>query len=139
LSWPDCTLVWQLAEKITSAAMIALFDRLQADNPASTTIRVIIDNARYNHSVEIKDYLVRPGCRIELIYLPSYAPNLNLIERLWRFVKKKALWNRYCPTFAEFRTAVVARLDNIASHAAEIASLITANFNCIGVAKPQLL
>jgi transposase len=139
LRWPDRTLVWQPAEKITSAAMIKLFDRLQADHPTSTAIRVIIDNARYNHSTEIRDYLARPGCRIELIYLPSYAPNLNLIERLWRFVKKQALWNRYYPTFAEFRTAVIGLLDNIAGYHSEIASLITDKFNFIGVANTQIL
>lgn len=139
LRWPERTLVWRPAEKITSAAMIELFDQLQDDHPTSTAIRVVIDNARYNHSTEIKEYLARPGCRIELIYLPSYAPNLNLIERLWRFVKKQALWNRYYPTFAEFRGALVDLLDNIAVHATEIASLITGKFNFIGVANPRNL
>ena len=43
---------------------------------------MVLDNARYNHSAEIKAYIAAEGCRIELAYLPSYAPNLNLIERL---------------------------------------------------------
>jgi transposase len=89
---------------------------------------------RYNHSAEIKAYLALFGCQIELIYLPAYAPNLNLIERLWRFVKKRALWNRYYPTYAEFRTAVVDLLDNLARYTDEIASLITDKFNLTGVA-----
>lgn len=137
LRWPERSLVWQPAEKITSAAMIELFNRLQNNYLTSTAIRVVLDNARYNHSIEIKEYLARPGCRIELIYLPSYAPNLKLIERLWRFVKKQTLCNRYYPTFAEFRRALVDLLDNIAVHANEIASLITNRFDFISVANSQ--
>jgi transposase len=139
LRWPERTLVWQPAEKITSAAMIALFDQLRDEHPTATAIGVVIDNARYNHSAEIKQYLARPDCRIKLIYLPSYAPNLNLIERLWRFVKKQALWNRYYPTFAQFRQALIDLLDNIAAYQPEIASLITGNFNFTGVMNPRVL
>jgi len=43
---------------------------------------------------------------IHLLYLPSYSPNLNLIERLWKFVKKKALNSKYHPTFQEFKEAI---------------------------------
>ena len=137
LSWPDRDLVWCQTEKTTSAAMIELFETLQTRNPAATAISLIIDNARYNHSIEIRDYLARPGCRIRLVYLPSYAPNLNLIERLWLLAKKKTLWNKYHPTFADFSAAVLGFLNNIASYQAEIASLITAKFNLIGVSNPN--
>ena len=137
LSWPDRTLVWQSAEKITSLAMIELFERLEALNRTATAISLVIDNARYNHSAEIKAYLDRPGCRIRLVYLPAYAPNLNLIERFWRLMKKEVLGNEYYPTFAEFRTAILGFLDNISDYRAKIASLITDKFDIIGVSNPQ--
>jgi transposase len=71
------------AEKISSAAMIELFDTLEVRPPAAGTIDVVLDNASYNHAVAIKAYLAREDCRIRLTCLPPYARNLNLIERLW--------------------------------------------------------
>src|SRR5271163_2887513 len=57
LRWPDCEIVHREAGKITSAEMIKLFDDLQAWHPTATAIRVVLDNARYNHSKEIKAYI----------------------------------------------------------------------------------
>ena len=66
---------------------------------------------------------------IELLFLPSYSPNLNLIERLWRFTKRQAAYGRYHPTFAEFRAAVQDVLDRVpTTHAEKLASLMTLNF-----------
>lgn len=138
LSWPDRTLVWLPAEKITSLAMIEPFERLQALDRTATAISLVIDNARHNHSAEVKAYLERPGCRIRLVYLPAHAPNLNLIERSWRLMKKEALGNEYYPTFAEFRMAITGFLDNIADYQAKIATLITDKFEIIGVSNPQI-
>lgn len=138
LSWPDRTLVWLPAEKITSLAMTELSERLQALNRTATAISLVIDNARYNHSAEIKTYLERPGCRIRLVYLPAHAPNLNLVERSWRLMKKEVLGNEHYPTFAEFRTAITGFLDNIADYQAKIATLITDKFEIIGVSNPQI-
>ena len=66
---------------------------------------------------------------IVLLFLPSYSPNLNLIERLWRFMKRKAAYGRYHPTFADFRAAVQDVLDRVpTTHANQLASLMTLNF-----------
>ncbi|WP_198244584.1 transposase [methane-oxidizing endosymbiont of Gigantopelta aegis] len=43
--------------------------------------------------------------RIELVFLPPYAPNLNLIERYWRYFKKEVLYKQYYETFKQFKTA----------------------------------
>jgi transposase len=132
LSWPGLDVVHRQAEKITSAEMIKLFDDLQARHRTSTAIWVVLDNARYNHSHEIKAYVSGEGCRIKLVYLPAYAPNLNLIERFWRLFKKKALCNEYFPTFADFKTAVDGFFANIERYRDEINSLITGAFHFIG-------
>ena len=137
LSWPEREVVRREAGKITSAAMIELFDDLAARHPTATAIRVVLDNASYNHSKQIKAYLSQDGCRITLVYLPPYAPNLNLIERLWCLMKKKALWNQHYPCLADFKAAINRFFDNIASYHAEIASLITGAFHFIGASNPQ--
>lgn len=137
LSWPEREVVRREADKITSAAMIELFEDLAARHPTATAVRVVLDNARYNHSHEIKAYLEQEGCRIELVYLPAYAPNLNLIERLWWLLKKKTVWNQYFPTLADFKAAIDGFFDHIDNYRAEIASLITGTFHFIGASNPQ--
>ena len=137
LSWPDRSVVHLEAEKITSAAMIDLFDRLADRHLSATAISVVLDNASYNHSAAIKAYLSQPGCRIRLVYLPAYSPNLNLIERLWWLLKKTKLWNEYYPTFAQFKAAIESFFHNIDSIHDKLVSLITDNFRYIGGPKSQ--
>jgi len=66
---------------------------------------------------------------ITLLFLPSYSPNLNLIERLWKFTKRRALYGRYHPTFADFRRAIEETLDKLSTtHAERLKTLMTLNF-----------
>jgi transposase len=137
LSWPDREVVHLEAEKITSEAMIALFNRLAARHPTATAINVVLDNASYNRSAAVKAHLAEEGCRIQLVILPPYSPNLNLIERLWWFLKKTALWNEYYPTFAGFKAAIDGFFRNLGSYRDQLISLITDHFRFIGVPKSQ--
>ena len=87
----------------------------------------VLDNARYQRNDVVTGRAKELG--IELLFLPSYSPNLNLIERLWRFTKRTAIYGRYHPTFADFRAAVedvMARIPT--THADKLASLMTLNF-----------
>ena len=138
LSWPDRTVVHREAEKITSEAMIALFNQLAARHPTATAINVVLDNASYNRSAAIKAYLARDGCRIRLVYLPAYSPNLNLIERLWWFLKKTTPWNEYYPTFAQFKAAIEGFFQNLGAYHDQLVSLITDRFRFIGAPESQI-
>ena len=70
---------------------------------------------------------------IELLFLPSYSPNLNLIERLWKFVKKAALNSRYHSSFAEFQGVIDQCLDELpTTHRPQISTSMTAVFQTFG-------
>jgi transposase len=137
LSWPGREFVHRQAERITSAEMILLFEDLQARHPTATAIRVVLDNARYNHSKELKAWLACDDCRIEVVYLPAYAPNLNLIERFWWLFKKSAIYNEYFPTFADFEAAVEGFFARLDDYRDAIQSLITDKFHFMGKFNPQ--
>jgi len=93
------------------------------------SLHVFLDNARYNraYSVQEKAELLN----ITLHYLPPYSPNLNLIERLWKFFKKKVVKNRYYETFDEFSDAIIAFFHGIGSHDRELETLLTLKFEII--------
>jgi len=117
-------------DTINADSTIALFKPLEALYPIAVWIGVICDNARYDRSKAVQDHL--KTSRIQLIFLPPYAPNLNLIERLWKFLKKKVLYNRYYETFDEFKSACEAFFKNPRRYHRELWSLLTANFEIIG-------
>jgi transposase len=90
-------------------------------------ITLVLDNARYQRNAVVM--ALAEQLQIELLFLPSYSPNLNLIERLWKFIKRRSLYGRYHPTFADFRTAIEEVLANIpTTHATDLASLMSLNF-----------
>jgi transposase len=91
------------------------------------SVTLVLDNARYQRNALVMGLARELG--IELLFLPSYSPNLNLIERLWRFVKRKAAYGRYHASFGDFRAAVQDVLDSVpTTHAEKLASLMTLNF-----------
>ena len=90
-------------------------------------ITVVLDNARYQRNAMVQELAKELG--ITLLFLPSYSPNLNLIERLWKFTKRRALYGRYHPTFADFRAAIQETLDGIpTTYAEQLKTLMTLNF-----------
>jgi transposase len=90
-------------------------------------ITLVLDNARYQHNAAVK--ALAEGLGITLLFLPPYSPNLNLIERLWKFTKRRAVYGRYHPTFREFQAAIQETLDGVATiHAEPLAKLMTLKF-----------
>lgn len=111
---------------ITSTTVCQLLEKLRKHHP-DVPIRIILDNARYQRCRLVMEKALELG--IDLVFLPSYSPNLNLIERLWKFVKKECLYSKYYATFASFKTAIH---DCIAQghiqHKEKLDSLLTLKF-----------
>jgi transposase len=90
-------------------------------------VTLVLDNARYQRNAVVQ--ALADTLSIELLFLPSYSPNLNLIERLWRFLKRESLHGRYHPTFADFQAAIQHNIDLLPTkHKDKLASLMTLNF-----------
>jgi transposase len=95
-------------------------------------IVLILDNARYQKCALV--WLMARDLKIELLYLPPYSPNLNLIERLWKFVKKKCLYSIYYADFNTFAKTISACLDHTHdTYKVELDSLLTFNFQTFEV------
>jgi transposase len=87
----------------------------------------VLDNARYQRCALVES--VANSLGIELLYLPPYSPNLNLIERLWKFVKKHCLYSKYYADFTAFTHAIEDRLATTqTTHKQALSSLLTFNF-----------
>lgn len=90
-------------------------------------ITLILDNARYQKCVLVLE--AAQNLNIELLFLPAYSPNLNLIERLWKFIKKQCLYSVYYADFASFKAAIVECLSQTTTtHKPALESLLTLNF-----------
>jgi transposase len=111
---------------ITATTVCEMLRKLSVQY-AGRPIVIILDNARYQHCKLVEELAKELG--ITLQFLPSYSPNLNLIERLWKFVKKKCLYNIYYATFDEFTFGINDCLNRVATdYKIELATLMQPNF-----------
>lgn len=111
---------------VTAATVCELLHLVAGAYPGQL-ITIILDNARYQRCALVQELATNLG--IELLFLPPYSPNLNLIERLWKFVKKHCLYGKYYAESAAFQQAI---LDCIAEaptkHRTTLASLLALRF-----------
>jgi len=114
-------------DTINANSTIDLFSKIEVKHPDAETIYIIVDNARYYRSHLLKEYT--DGTKIKLIFLPPYSPNLNLIERYWKFFKKKVLNNCYYETFEEFKQACKSFFRKRKKYLLELQTLLTENFH----------
>ncbi len=95
------------AEKVNAETTRQLLQKLEAGYPSKRIIHVFLDNARYHHAKVLQPWLNAPERRIKLHFLPSYAPHLNPIERLWGVMHKHVTHNRYYAHFDDFTEAIL--------------------------------
>ncbi len=93
-------------------------------------VTLVLDNARYQRCKKVQEAAEK--LNIELLFLPPYSPNLNLIERLWKFIKKECLHSRYFQNFHEFSDLILSTITNAYDHyPKQLESLLTLNFQTL--------
>jgi transposase len=116
-------------ETINAQSTVQLWEAQKERHPGKTVFN-ICDNARYYHCEHIKEWQKQnPWCIV--IYLPAYSPNLNLIERLWKFFRKKISSYYFYEHYSEFRAAVLDFFKNIGQYKLALESLLTLNFRIV--------
>ena len=111
-----------------NAESVCLLLRAVADAAVpGVPITLVLDNARYQKCALVAGLALQ--LKIELLYLPSYSPNLNLIERVWKFVKADCLRTKYYDSYDKFHAAIQQCLDELPTkHKDAMDSLLTHNF-----------
>jgi transposase len=101
----------QTADSCKQEAFVAFLQQV-VHHYEEKLVVMVVDNARIHRSQLVQDFLVKHE-RLLFIYLPPYSPNLNPIERLWHWLKKTVIANRFHPTRASIEEAMNTFLEEI--------------------------
>ena len=122
---------------ITAPTVCELLVKLRRSH-RNMPITIVLDNARYQKCRLVKAKAEQ--LNIELLYLPPYSPNLNIIERLWKFVKQDSLKNTYYDSFGEFKAAIDGKIHEAnTSLKSRMKSLLTLKFQVLPSASNRIL
>ena len=102
---------------------------LRERHPETRRFILYLDNAAYYGKPVVQEWLRRHR-EFRLEPVPPYSPNVNLIERLWRFLRRKALC-RWHETFEAMQEAVSRVLDHLGQYREELATLMVDTFHII--------
>lgn len=126
-----CKVTVTFEETLNAITVLCLFKKLRKVYKKAGKLYIICDNAGYYKSKSVQ--LVVKKLNIELVFLPAYSPNLNLIERFWKFFKKKVMYNKYYEKFSVFRKTVEDFFNGgMKKYKSELRTLLTENFQIIG-------
>jgi transposase len=118
---------------LNAESTIAFLKSLEVVYPEMSKIHVFCDNARYYKNKDVMAHLAHS--KIEMHFLPPYSPNLNPIERLWKLMNEKVLYNKYYEKFSEFKNGVLGFLQSLSDPpldlAKQLASRLTDSFQTI--------
>lgn len=112
---------------VNAQSTIELYQKLLKKHTEVPQIYVISDNAKYYRNKELQEWLA-DNTRIKQVFLPPYSPNLNLIERVWKFMRKKVINTSFFRTKIEFKQALVNFFKHFHEYKQELVTLLTLNF-----------
>lgn len=108
--------LWQLSACKDETAFMAFLDHLVAALPPGEPAVLVLDNASYHKSQAVRAHYQRLADRLQPFFLPAYAPQLNLIERLWRYLKQKLACHRWWNDLDRLRQATETLLADLEVH-----------------------
>ena len=111
---------------VNTATMCEWLEKIAAQKWVGL-VTVVLDNAKYQRNAAVQALAKSLG--IDLLYLPSYSPNRNLIERRWRLIKRRTRYGKYDPVFADFQAAIEQTIRDLPTkHKDRLQSLMTHHF-----------
>ncbi len=116
-------------ETINAESTLNLLKQIRVRHSLNICPKIVLDNAKYNKTEIIKNYA--EANNIQLIYLPSYSPNLNLIERLWHFMKEEVC-SKYYEKFNVFRETIMNFFKELPKKKEKLKTLLSPNFQILG-------
>jgi transposase len=117
-------------DTINQLSVCEILRAIRRKSPNQQKIYIVLDGAAYNRSKTVRELAKELNTRI--LYLPPYSSNLNPIERLWKFMKKKVTANRYFEEFDDFKKTLMECFKGIRKYKSELEILITDNFSVLG-------
>jgi len=125
-------------ERLNAAATIDFLRLIDDAYPDAKRVHVFCDNAKYYRNKHVQEYL--ESSKIKMHFLPPYSPNLNPIERLWKFMNERVLYNKYYEKFADFKEAVFGFFEQLRAPPEDLHEAlvrrITDKFRVVGKACP---
>lgn len=118
------------SDTVDKDSTLQLFEILEQKYWYAQEVIIILDNARYHYSRDVRSYIAQSQ-RLKLVFLPAYSPELNLIERVWKYFKKNVLYNKYYENIGEFRSASIQFFSDIDQHTEELSALLSGGFEGI--------
>jgi len=117
------------SDTVNAQSTIRLLKKIERKNPEASEINVVVDNARYYRCKLVTKFL--ETSKVKLVFLPPYSPNLNLIERLWKVMNRKVLYNIYYEKLEDFRAAILGFFRRIRRYRTEIENILNFKFRII--------
>ena len=113
---------------INACTVCELLRKIREVTVGNIPVTLVLDNARYQRCALVMELAGK--LNIELLFLPAYSPNLNLIERLWKWIKKDCLYCKYYESFSEFKYAINQSLRKVSENERkmEMDNLLTLKF-----------
>lgn len=118
-------------DRINKSTVIDFLKYFERRHNHLSKIYLVVDNAQYFVSNKVRSFLKQSNSKVVLIFLPPYSPNLNPIERLWKYLHKKVLNNRYFSSEIDFRNKITDFLRKFSNFKPDLRSLLTYEFENI--------
>ena len=126
---------------LNAEATISFLQKIEKAYPKKKKVHLFLDNARYYKNQKVQAYL--KTSKVQMHFLPPYSPNLNPIERVWKWMKERVLYNTYYEYFDDFKQAIfgflesLSRLDPKSELGRTFSSRVRDHFRAIGAPIPN--